>query len=72
MTFLDSDVSTESLKHPDPQTFWNEEEESMSETTITNVTTGGRSGKKTSTSHSAPSQFRSDIETRFGDTPTMF
>ncbi|SRR6266702_5383198 len=42
MTFLDSDVSTESLKHPDPQTFWNEEEESMSETTITNVTTGGR------------------------------
>ena len=35
---------TAQLKHSDLQTFWNEEQGFMSETTVTNVTTGGRSG----------------------------
>ena len=35
---------TTRLKHFDSQTFWNEEQGFMSETTVTNVTTGGRSG----------------------------
>ncbi|KAN0130282.1 Six-hairpin glycosidase-like protein [Lactarius tabidus] len=40
-----SSIADAPSKRPNPQTFWNEEEGFMTETTVTDVETGGRSGQ---------------------------